>query len=114
MPLASSIASSSEETGTIGATGPNVSSRSRAESGGAPVTTAGAKKWPAALAAVVAADEDLGAGGARRLELGEHLGALGCGDHRPDVGRDLERVAEDQAAGVLDEGVDVVVEDAPR
>ena len=40
--FASSIASSSDETGTIGATGPNVSSRSRSVSGGAPVTTVGA------------------------------------------------------------------------
>ena len=51
MPLASAIASSSESTGTIGATGPKVSSRSRSVSGGAPVTTAGEKKcpveWPA-------------------------------------------------------------------
>ena len=46
MPLASSIASSSEPTGTIGATGPKVSSRSRSVAAGAPVTTAGAKKWP--------------------------------------------------------------------
>ena len=41
VPLASAIASSSESTGTIGATGPNVSSRSRSVSAGAPVTTAG-------------------------------------------------------------------------
>ena len=40
------MASSSESTGTIGATGPNVSSRSRSVAAGAPVTTAGAKKWP--------------------------------------------------------------------
>ena len=43
MPLASSIASSRLFTGTIGATGPNVSSRSRSVSLGAPVTTVGAK-----------------------------------------------------------------------
>jgi len=42
----SSIASSSEATGTIGATGPNVSSRSSSVDPGAPVTTAGAKKCP--------------------------------------------------------------------
>jgi len=41
--LASSIASSSDFTGTIGATGPKVSSLSRSVCGGAPVTTAGAK-----------------------------------------------------------------------
>jgi hypothetical protein len=40
--LASSIASSSDPTGTIGATGPNVSSRSRSVEAGAPVITAGA------------------------------------------------------------------------
>ena len=44
--LASAIASSSEPTRTIGATGPKVSSRSRSVSAGAPVTTAGEKKWP--------------------------------------------------------------------
>ena len=41
VPLARAIASSSESTGTIGATGPKVSSRSRSVSAGAPVTTAG-------------------------------------------------------------------------
>jgi hypothetical protein len=44
--VASAIASSSDPTGTIGATGPNVSSVSSSDSSGAPVTTAGAKKWP--------------------------------------------------------------------
>ena len=42
VPLASSIASSRLFTGTIGATGPKVSSRSRSVSAGAPVTIAGA------------------------------------------------------------------------
>jgi hypothetical protein len=41
--LASSIASSSERTGTIGATGPNVSSESSAVEAAAPVTTVGAR-----------------------------------------------------------------------
>ena len=71
----------------------------------------GGEEVAALLAAVVAADQDLGAGRGRGLELGDHLRPLRVGDHRPDVGRDLERVAEDEAAGVLDEGLDVVVVD---
>ena len=46
MPFASRIASSSESTGTIGATGPKVSSRSNSVESGAPVTTAGEEKCP--------------------------------------------------------------------
>jgi hypothetical protein len=41
VPFASRIASPSESTGTIGATGPKVSSRSSSVDSGAPVTTAG-------------------------------------------------------------------------
>ena len=109
--LASSIASSSDFTGTIGATGPKVSSRSRSVSAGAPVTTAGAKKWPRSLAAVAAAGDELGAGGDRRLDLVDDLLALRRRDHRADVGVGVGRVADHQRVGVLDEGGDVVVVD---
>ena len=111
MPLASSIASSSEATGTIGATGPKVSSRSRALSAAAPVTTAGERKWPRSWPPSSPPTRISAPPAPRRLELGDHLGPLRLGDHRADVGRDLEGVAEDEAAGVLDEGGDVVVED---
>ena len=67
-------------TGTIGATGPKVSSRSRSVSAGAPVTTAGAKKWPRSWPAVAAADDDLGAGGDRRLDLVDDLLRAGAAE----------------------------------
>ena len=50
------------------------------------MTTAGEKKWPALVARRVAADDDLGAGGDRRLDLVGDLLALGRRDHRADVG----------------------------
>ena len=111
MPLASSIASSRErDRDDRGDRAEGLLAQQGAVGGGAG-DDGGGEEVAALLAAAVAADQDLGAGRARRLELGDDLGALRVGDHRADVGRDLEGVAEDEAAGVLDEGADVVVED---
>ena len=90
-------------TGTIGATGPNVSSRSRSVSAGAPVTTAGAKKWPGPVPRAVAAGHELGARRDRALDLRRDLLALARRDHRADVGVRVERVAEHERARVVDE-----------
>ena len=54
---------------------PRAAGRSRA---GAPVTTAGAKKWPRSLPAVVAAGHELGARGDRRLDLGARPSRAGA------------------------------------
>ena len=56
--------------------GPNVSSRSSSVSSGAPVTTAGAKKWPALPSRVRPAGEQRGPGADRALDLGCDLVAL--------------------------------------
>ena len=98
-------------TGTIGATGPNVSSRSRSVSAGAPVTTAGRVVVAALVAGAVAADEQLRAGRHRGVDLRAHLVALGGADHRADVGRRVERVADPQRLRVVDERVQEVVVD---
>ena len=109
--FASSIASSEDLTGTIGATGPNVSSRSRSVSAAAPVTTVGAIEVAALVPGVVAAGHDLGARGDRRLDLGLDLVALRRRDHRPDVGGGIHRVADHERGGVIDERLQVVVVD---
>ncbi len=111
MPLASAIASSSDSTGTMGATGPKVSSRSRSVSSRrARHDHRRREEVTRRLPAVTAADEDLRTG-ADRGDLVDDLLALRGGDHRADIGADFERVAEDQALGVGDEGRDVVVVD---
>ena len=110
VPLASAIASSSESTGTIGATGPKVSSRSRSVSAGG----AGDHGGGVVVASLHARrgrrrPRSVGAGRHRGLHLRLDLGALGRRHHRPDVGLVVERVAHAQRAGVLHEHVHEVV-----
>ena len=58
-----------------------------------------------------AAGEPVGAGGEGVVdELGDEVGLLG-GDHRPDLGRPLERVADGEPLGLADDALEEAVGD---